>query len=190
MGSSRITGPSFNGAVSAISIVSVTRQAPEANSTHSSVGIVLGQSNHTNGMIFWDPVTQRMNVSADYKLGPDASIGIHFPTVIYDGQISPMVLRGGMHSGKEPFPPGSTVQVELEGDYYTDTVKSVPIGTTLPNYHILFPESPETIQVTQSQLSAPGEPVFPMVKADHDKTADDSMPMMPDWIKDNTHISI
>jgi hypothetical protein len=59
---------------------------------HSSVGIVIGRSNHTNGMIFWDPVTQRMNVSANYKLDPDAAIGIHFPTVIYDGQISPMVL--------------------------------------------------------------------------------------------------
>jgi hypothetical protein len=51
---------------------------------HSSVGIAIGRSNHTNGMIFWDPVTQLMNVSADYKLDPDASIGTHFPSVIYD----------------------------------------------------------------------------------------------------------
>jgi hypothetical protein len=59
---------------------------------HSSVGIAIGRSNHTNGMIFWDLVTQHMNVSADYKLDPDAAIGTHFPTVIYDGQNSPMVL--------------------------------------------------------------------------------------------------
>jgi hypothetical protein len=131
-----------------------------------------------------------MNDSADYKLDPDASIGIHFPTVIYDGQISPMVLRGGMQAGKEPFPPGSTVQVELEGDYYTGTVKSVHIGDALPNYHISFPESPETIEVTQTQLLAPGEPVFPMVQADYDETADDSMPTMPKWIKENTYVSI
>jgi hypothetical protein len=39
---------------------------------HSSVGMVIGRSNHTDGMIFWDPVTQRMNVSADYKLDPSA----------------------------------------------------------------------------------------------------------------------
>jgi hypothetical protein len=49
---------------------------------HSSVGIAIGgRSNHTNGMIFWDPVTQRMNVSADYKLDPNAAIGTHFPSV-------------------------------------------------------------------------------------------------------------
>jgi hypothetical protein len=62
---------------------------------HSSVGIAIGRSNHTNEMIFWDPITQRMNVSADYKLDPTASIGVHFPNVIYDEHISPMVLRGG-----------------------------------------------------------------------------------------------
>jgi hypothetical protein len=59
---------------------------------HSSVGIAIGSSNHTNGMIFWDLVTQNMKASTNYKLHPDAAIGTHFPTVIYDGQISPMVL--------------------------------------------------------------------------------------------------
>jgi transposase InsO family protein len=34
---------------------------------HFSIGIMLGHSNHTNEMIFWDPVTQRMNVSAYYN---------------------------------------------------------------------------------------------------------------------------
>jgi hypothetical protein len=103
---------------------------------HSSVGIVPGRSNRTNGMIFWDPVTQRMNVSADYKLDPDASIGIHFPTVVYDGQISPMALRGGKNANKEPFPPGLAVQVAIDGDYFQGTVKSVPIGPEIPKYQI------------------------------------------------------
>jgi hypothetical protein len=60
---------------------------------HSSVGIAIGRSNHTNNMIFWDLTMQRMNVSADYKLDPTVSISIHFPNVIYDEHIiSPMVL--------------------------------------------------------------------------------------------------
>jgi hypothetical protein len=71
---------------------------------HSSVGIAIGRSNHTNGMIFWDPITQRMNILADYTLDPTAAIGIHFPNVIYDGQISPLVLCGGEHCTKEPSP--------------------------------------------------------------------------------------
>jgi hypothetical protein len=49
---------------------------------HSSVGIVLGRSNHMNDMLFWDPVTQQMNISADYKLDPDSSISIQSPTVL------------------------------------------------------------------------------------------------------------
>jgi hypothetical protein len=32
----------------------------------TSRGIAIGRSNQTNGMIFWDPITSRMNVSADY----------------------------------------------------------------------------------------------------------------------------
>jgi hypothetical protein len=84
---------------------------------HSSIGIAIGRSIHTNGMIFWDPITQRMNVSADYKLDPTAAIGVHFPNVIYDGQISPMVLRGGKHFIKEPFPPGTEVQVHIDKEY-------------------------------------------------------------------------
>jgi hypothetical protein len=61
----------------------------------SSVGLAIGRSNHTNGMIFWDPVTSRMNVSADYKLDPTGSVPRHFPSVCYDGLISPLILRGG-----------------------------------------------------------------------------------------------
>jgi hypothetical protein len=44
----------------------------------SSVGIAIGRSNHTNGMIFWDLVTQRMNVSADYHLDTDAAMRVGF----------------------------------------------------------------------------------------------------------------
>jgi transposase InsO family protein len=80
---------------------------------HSSVGIAIGRSNHTNGKIFWDPVTQRMNVSADYKLDPTAAIGTHFSTVVYDGQISPLVLRGGSIPPKNHFPQASKYKSTL-----------------------------------------------------------------------------
>jgi hypothetical protein len=156
---------------------------------HSSVGIVLGRSNHTNGMIFWDPVTQRMNVSADYKLDPNASIGTHFPTVLYDGQISPMVLRGGKNANKEPFPPGSSVQVDIDGDYFEGIIKSVPLGTEIPHYQVSFPDTPDSLGVLLTQLSAPDEPVFPLIAADSTDT-EDTMPSMPDWIKENTHVTI
>jgi hypothetical protein len=103
---------------------------------HYSVRIVLGRSNHTNGILFQDPVTQCINVLADYKLDPTFSISVHFLTIIYNGQISPLVLQGGQNSSKETFPPGANVQVEMKGDYYNGTVKSMPIGPKLPNYQI------------------------------------------------------
>jgi transposase InsO family protein len=157
---------------------------------YSSVGVVLGRSNHTNGMIFGDLVTQRMNVSADYRLDPSAAIGTHFPNVIYDGQISPLVLRGGKNSNKEPFPPGSAVQANIKGEFLQGIVSSVPIEPNLPNYHVLFPDSPDYVEIPLNQLSALDEPVFTLVDADTAETTNDTLPSLPDWIKDSTQCSI
>jgi hypothetical protein len=157
---------------------------------HSSVGIALGRSNHTNGMIFWDPVTQRMNVSADYKLDSTAAIGTHFPNVIYDGQISPMVLRGGKHSTKEPFPPGTEVQVRIDDEYYQGTIFSVPVGDALPNYQVTIPDTSDFTEVPLEDLSALDEPVFHMVPADSDETLTDSAPDVPTWITEGTQVTI
>jgi hypothetical protein len=157
---------------------------------HSSVGVVLGRSNHTNGMIFWDPVTQRMNVSADYKLDPSAAIGTHFPNVIYDGQISPLVLRGGKHSTKEACPPGSTVQANIEGEFLQGIVASVPIEPNLPNYQVLLPDSPDYVEVPLNKISALDKPVFTLVDAGTAETTNDTLPSLPDWIKDGTQCSI
>jgi hypothetical protein len=156
----------------------------------SSVSIVIGRSNHTNGMIFWDPITQRMNVSTDYKLDPNACIGIHFPTVIYDGQISPMVLRRGSNADKEPFPPGLDVQIELEGEYYKGAVKSVPLGATIPNYQASISDSMESVEVPLTRITAPDKPVFPLVKADTDKTSNNSIPSIPSWLQEDTHLTM
>jgi hypothetical protein len=158
---------------------------------HSSVGIALGRSNHTNGMIFWDPITQRMNVSADYRLDHDSAIGAHFPSVVYDGQISPLVLRGGKNkSNKEPFPPNSEVQVELDGEYFNGTVVSVPIDDTLSKYHISFPDSPEIVEVTPDQLAALDEPVYPMSSSMEDNEVEPLLPTLPEWMQDDTHVTL
>jgi hypothetical protein len=88
-------------------------------------------------MMFWDPMTQWTKVFANYKLDPDAAIGTHFPTVIYKGHIliSPMVLlRGERSSTKEPFSPGSDIQVKLENKYCMWMVQNAPIKPSIPNY--------------------------------------------------------
>jgi hypothetical protein len=59
-----------------------------------------------------------MNVSADYKLDFMAGITQHFSAVLYDGQMIPLALRGEKYSVKEPFPPGTKVQVLHDGEYH------------------------------------------------------------------------
>jgi hypothetical protein len=156
---------------------------------HSSVGIAIGRSNHTNGMIFWDPVTQRMNVSADYKLDPTAAIGTQFPTVLYDGQISPLFC-GGRQSTKEPFPPGTQVQVQLEEEYFAATVQSVPIEPDLPHYHVTFADSPDSVAVPIEQLFAMDEPISPLIADDSEDSPDDVFPTLPTWIAEDTHVTL
>jgi hypothetical protein len=165
----------------------------------SSVGIAIAHSNHTNGMIFWDPVTQRMNVSADYRLDTDAAIGTHFPNVTYDGQIRPLVLRGGNQSTKEPFPPASAVHVEVNGNFIPGTVVAVSVGPEAINYQITFPDSADILEVPLDQLSAPDEHHFSCFspKAPNNPTvdsalpsADSALPSMPDWIRADTHVTL
>ena len=131
-----------------------------------------------------------MNVSADYKLDPTAAIGIHFPNVLCDGQISPMVLRGGKHSAKEPFPPGTEVQAHIEDEHHKGIVSSVPVGSDLPNYLVTFPDAFEPLEAPISQLSSLDEPVFNMIPADSDEAIIDSAPDSSTWIKDGTQVTI
>jgi hypothetical protein len=56
-------------------------------------------------------------------------------------------------------------------------------------YQISFPDTPETLGVPITQLLAPDEPIFPLIDTDCEET-DDTMPSMPEWIKENTHATI
>jgi hypothetical protein len=143
-------------------------------------------------MIFWDPDTQRMNVSADYRLDSDAAIGTHFPNVLYDGQISPLVLRGGNQSTKEPFPPGTDIHVEVDGEFIPGTIATVPVDPESGNYQVTFPDSAELLEVPPSQISAPDEHHFPRPSPSdpENATTNHLLPTMPEWIKADTHVTL
>jgi hypothetical protein len=66
--------------------------------------MVVGRSNYTNGMMFWDPTTSRFTVSAGYSLDPDRILANFFPELNYDGGFTPSLLSGTMPP-KEPHPP-------------------------------------------------------------------------------------
>lgn len=82
------------------------------------------------------------------------------------------------------------MQVEVEGEYYQGRVKSVPVGSGLTNYQVTFQDSPECMEVPADKLTAPDEPVFPLVEADSAEEPHDAMPRMPEWIQENTHVTL
>jgi hypothetical protein len=87
-----------------------------------------------------------------------------FPNVICDGQISAMVLHGGNHSIKEPFPLGMEVQVHINEEYVKGTVSSVPIGEDLSNYLVKFPDHSEPVEAPLELLPALDVPVYNMIR--------------------------
>jgi hypothetical protein len=140
-------------------------------------------------MIFWDPVTSRMNVSANYKLDPTGSVPGHFPSVCYDGLISPLILRGERNSTKEPFPRGSKITIEHDGDFLPGTVTSVPIRDS-DEYCVTFEDSAQPYQVPIEKITGEGKPTLHMLSIDPDSPITAAPPRMPEWLQENTYVTI
>ena len=56
------------------------------------LGIALGRSQFTNGMIFYNPELDSFCVSADYLIDTQRHIGEVFPSIIYDGGLTTKVI--------------------------------------------------------------------------------------------------
>ena len=56
------------------------------------LGIALGRSEYTHGMVFYNPVLDRFSTSADYLLDKGRNIGDVFPSIQYDGGLVTSVL--------------------------------------------------------------------------------------------------
>jgi hypothetical protein len=82
------------------------------------------------------------------------------------------------------------MQVELNDKYYIWTVQSVPIEPSILNYQVTFTASPEYLEVPLSRLSAPGEPIFPLISADSVDQTNATFPSLPSWIEENTHVTL
>jgi hypothetical protein len=129
-----------------------------------------------------------MIISMYYCLDTDAAIGTPFPNVIYNGQISPLVLQGRKQSTKESFPPGSPIEVKIDSEFYLGDIASVPISPTSTHYQITPPDSADLIDALSNTLAASNEPVFSWSSPTEDN--DQALPTMPKWIKDDTHVTL
>jgi hypothetical protein len=155
-------------------------------SSKSHIGIALGRSDYTNGMMFWDPTTSRFSVSSDFRLDPDRGLGDPFPGIHYDGGMSPSVVSGDTPP-KEPFPPGSTVFAMVDDDIYEGNVVSVPTPQC-PWYSVLpIGGTSEAFNVAPCDLSSPDDPMFPLDQA-MDTSSD--LPSLPGWMKQDSQLTL
>ena len=73
-------------------------RVPDGNTSRSKytsqsmLGIALGCSEFTNGMIFYNPELDSFCVSADYLIDKQRHIGEVFPSIIYDGGLTTKVI--------------------------------------------------------------------------------------------------
>jgi hypothetical protein len=155
-------------------------------SSKSHIGIALGRSDYTNGMMFWDPTTSCFSVSSDFRLDPDRGLGDPFPGIHYDGGMGPSLVSGDK-APKEPFPPGCPVFALVDDDIYEGTVVSVP--TPNCDWYSILPigGTAETFTVAPCDLCSPDDPMVPL---DRHLAASTEFPALPPWLKQDSQVTI
>lgn len=72
--------------------------------SQTTPGLALVCSDHTTGMMFFDPLTKRFNISQDFTLDKNCALPQVFPGLVYDRGLN---LRVKLDPGEvfESFPP-------------------------------------------------------------------------------------
>ena len=119
--------------------------------SQSMLGIAVGRSEHTNGMIFYNPTLDSFSTSADYYLDRNRLIGEEFPSLLYDGGLTTSVWSSNRRDVPSKYDVGETV-------YILDDTQNVQSGTiTMPptsvsqNYSIAL-ESGITISAATKDI--------------------------------------
>ena len=146
-------------------------------------GIALGQSDYSNAIMFWDPISSQFCVLSDYKLDINWSLLDAFPDLKYNGSFSLGELSGTT-SPKEPFPPGSAVFAIIQNEFYSGTVVAVPTLESLW-YTIQLDTTSETFTANPMDLLSPDDPLFPV-----DWYQTDFTPLLPSWIRNHGKITL
>ena len=95
------------------------------------LGIALGRSEYTNGMIFYNPELDSFSTSADYVLDKKRSIGEVFPSIRYDGGLITSVISN-KKDGPPRFTIGESIFVQCQDtfDIIPGRIKTPPTTAT------------------------------------------------------------
>jgi hypothetical protein len=110
--------------------------------SQSCLGIALGRSDFTAGLVFWIPGLQSFSVSPDYRLDNQRDLRDAFPELIYDGGLDATLFSAGR---REDAPTkhvvGDTVFIRENEDILEGTVAATP--TRLSNWYSINVEGHE-----------------------------------------------
>ena len=96
-----------------------------AFASKTSVGIALGRSDHSNSMLFYNPILGRFSVSADFKLDTTNSIRTAFPDQICDGALHMQCFTNAKNAPAE-FPLHGPVIVVRDDQMMEGTIDGLP----------------------------------------------------------------
>ena len=80
------------------------------------MGIALGRSEYTNGMVFYNPELDSFCTSADYILDKRRLVGEMFPSIRYDGGLTTSVLSN-KNDGPPTYDIGESVFIQCQSTY-------------------------------------------------------------------------
>ena len=102
------------------------------------LGIALGRSEFTNGMIFYNPNLDSFSTSADYLIDKNRHVGEVFPSLLYDGGLTTSVLSD-KPDGPTKFEIGDKVFVQDSTTYdIMEATVTMPPTTKSKYYTVLL----------------------------------------------------
>jgi hypothetical protein len=98
-----------------------------ATQCHTMDGIAVGRDEKSNTIIFYNPLTKSYYSPPTFKLDPSHLPVMLYPKHIrYDGGFICGPLRNRTDPVPEPFPPGTRVEVTVDGDKCKGTIQNTP----------------------------------------------------------------
>ncbi len=131
------------------------------------LGIALGCSEFTNGMIFYNPILDSFCTSADFLIDKNRHIGEAFPSIRYDGGLT-MSVMSNQDDGPLQYNVGESVFVQCQEtfDILPATIKIPP--TSRSKFYTIELEDGTTADVdeqviyTEHTVPTSGEPTTSM----------------------------
>ncbi|OEU11655.1 hypothetical protein FRACYDRAFT_244773 [Fragilariopsis cylindrus CCMP1102] len=128
------------------------------------LGIALGNSEFTNGMVFYNPIMDSFCTSVDYILDKNRLVGEVFPNISYDGGLTTSVISTS--SGPTKFDINEKIYIQCQNTYDILEATVITPPTSKSNYYTVKLDNDNCIDVkqehmfTEHNIPASGKPLI------------------------------